>query len=126
VLSALIHRGREGGSWWVDTSLTYYSLWLIQNVGKYDSETWEDIWGRYDNIVWRYDDDMGLTTPHMLKLMRERAPWLFKSDFFETAQGPMGRVRYVAPVVEIDKRRGKYDVPTRDNVWDKPSWVQNE
>ena len=122
VLNALIRRGREGGSWWIDVSLNYYSQWLIKTVGKYKASEWQNLWNRYEKVTWRYNNGMGETTDKMLTLMKSHSPWLFKDEFFETRQGPMGNVRYVAPVVSLGNQKGRYDEPTRDNAYDEPVW----
>jgi hypothetical protein len=41
VLSALIQRAQVGGSYMIDTALTYYNQWLIRSCGEYPQAVWE-------------------------------------------------------------------------------------
>lgn len=53
ILSALMRRAEEGGSFKVDVALNYYNQWLANSVGEYPEEIWQDVWKRNGKQVFR-------------------------------------------------------------------------
>lgn len=53
ILTALLKRADEGGSYKVDFALNYYNQWLAKSVGEYPKEVWEDLWDRHGRFVYR-------------------------------------------------------------------------
>lgn len=53
ILSALMRRAEEGGSYKVDVALNYYNQWLADSVGEYPEDVWQDVWKRNGNEVFR-------------------------------------------------------------------------
>lgn len=53
ILTALLKRGQDGGSYRVDFALNYYNQWLAESVGEYPSAVWEDVWNRHGRLQFR-------------------------------------------------------------------------
>ena len=53
ILTALLRRGQDGGSYRVDFALNYYNQWLAESVGEYPSAVWEDVWSRHGRLQFR-------------------------------------------------------------------------
>ena len=122
VLHALQLRGTEGGNYNVDIALNYYNTWLVKTVGKYDAEVWNALWSRHEKMTFKHYDDMKKTTSIVVESMKKHSPWFFKESYFEERQGPLGNVKYLAPVVKMSQTKNKWDIPTRDNGHDQPIW----
>ncbi|USP79182.1 CoA-transferase family iii [Curvularia clavata] len=106
VLSALLRRGAEGGSYQVDVALNYYSQWLVNSVGTYPKDVWEDVWTRNGHRVFRhYHNMLALSGPYMNMLMTNSSAVLFKPEFFETRHsGAIGKdIKGVKPIAQYPK-----------------------
>lgn len=53
VISALMRRADEGGSYKVDLALNYYNQWLADQVGEYPAPVWQDVWKRNGRKVFK-------------------------------------------------------------------------
>jgi len=53
ILTALMKRAEQGGSYKVDLSLNYYNQWLADSCGEYPKEIWQDVWQRNGKQVFR-------------------------------------------------------------------------
>ncbi len=53
ILTALLRRAAKGGSYKVDLALNYYNQWLVESVGEYPSQVWDDLWSRNGRKVFR-------------------------------------------------------------------------
>tara|TARA_R110002003_G_scaffold228_14_gene16690 strand:+ start:4974 stop:6449 length:1476 start_codon:yes stop_codon:yes gene_type:complete len=143
VLNAVLRRGTEGGSYKVDVScsrgfteaktkaaqvaLNYYSQWLVNSVGVYPQDVWEDVWTRNGRQVFRHHHNMGYTLPRFLQMLQTNSnDILFKPEFFEVRHsGAIGKdVRGVKPIVQYPdgKVELRYNVGTRGNGVDQPRW----
>ncbi|KAH4048462.1 hypothetical protein HBH49_159000 [Parastagonospora nodorum] len=130
VLNAIIRRGKEGGSWKVDVALNYYSQWLVNSVGTYPEDVWQDVWTRNGRQVFRHYHNMQYTLPRYLQMMRANASdVLFKPEFFEVRHsGAIGKdVKTVKPIVQYPdgKVELKFNVGTRGNGVDQPRWPED-
>lgn len=54
ILTALLRRAEKGGSYKVDLALNYYNQWLVESVGEYPTQVWDDVWSRNGKKVFRY------------------------------------------------------------------------
>ncbi|KAI4684804.1 uncharacterized protein J4E88_004245 [Alternaria novae-zelandiae] len=130
VLNAIIRRGTEGGSYKVDIALIYYSQWLVNSVGTYPTDVWEDVWTRNGRQVFRHYHNMQYTLPRYMKMLFENSgSVLFKPDFFEMRHaGAIGKdVKGVKPIIQYPQGNVKlgYSIGTRGNGVDKPVWPKN-
>jgi hypothetical protein len=143
VLNAVLRRGTEGGSYKVDVScsrefteaktkaaqvaLNYYSQWLVNSVGVYPQDVWEDVWTRNGRQVFRHHHNMGYTLPRFLHMLQTNSnDILFKPEFFEVRHsGAIGKdVKGVKPIVQYPDGMVelRYNVGTRGNGVDQPRW----
>ncbi|CAN9373089.1 unnamed protein product [Alternaria alternata] len=130
VLNALLRRGAEGGSYKVDVALNYYSQWLVNSVGTYPKDVWEEVWTRNGHQVFRHYHNMQYTLPHYMKMLAENSgSVLFKPDFFEVRHaGAIGKdVKAVKPIIQYPQGNVKlgYNVGTRGNGVDQPVWPKD-
>ncbi|KAJ4366163.1 hypothetical protein N0V83_007798 [Neocucurbitaria cava] len=130
VLNAILRRGAEGGSYKVDIALNYYSQWLVNSVGVYPQDVWEDVWTRNGRQVFRHHHNMGYTLPRFLRMLKANsADVLFKPDFFETRHsGAIGKdIKCIRPVIQYPEGRVqlKYNIGTRGNGVDQARWPEN-
>ncbi|KAI4953633.1 hypothetical protein J4E91_002481 [Alternaria rosae] len=130
VLNAIIRRGAEGGSYKVDIALNYYSQWLVNSVGTYPTDVWEDVWTRNGRQVFRHHHNMQYTLPLFMKMLfKNSGSVLFKPDFFEMRHaGAIGKdIKGVKPIIQYPQGNVKlgYNVGTRGNGVDKPAWPKN-
>ncbi|KNG51911.1 CoA-transferase family iii [Stemphylium lycopersici] len=103
VLNALLRRGAEGGSYQVDVALNYYSQWLVNSVGTYPKDVWEDVWTRNGRQVFRHCHNMQYTLPCYMKMLTTNAgPVLFNPEFFEMRYaGAISKdVKGVKPIIQ--------------------------
>ncbi|KAK3389864.1 CoA-transferase family III domain-containing protein [Podospora didyma] len=131
VMTALIRRAEEGGSYSVKTALNYYNQWLIKNVGVYPKDVWEELRARQPEIF-RHYHGMNHTLPRvMASLFANDAKSnddgkLFKPEFFtEYHVKNLGKtMRIVAPVLEFPNGEVQpgFHVGTRTNGVDQPKW----
>ncbi|KAF9007381.1 CAIB/BAIF family enzyme [Cyathus striatus] len=137
VLQALIERGEKGGSYIVDCALNYYSQWLVRTVSTYPSHIWNTLWETYNRPIFRHTDNMPVTIPALLKLLKDRAAklrndgekGLFDPEFYEDRENKaLGvKVRCLKPVLIFPERRVRtgYNVGARPNGKDKAVWPQD-
>lgn len=125
ILHALIKRAEEGGSFAVDAALNYYSQWLVNSVGTYPQDVWDEVWQRHGSPVYRHYHSMAYTLPSMFNLLHkydEEA--LFDSDFFEKRVSKAMGHEYiqVKPVARFDDVHLGFNVGTRTNGVDQARW----
>jgi hypothetical protein len=146
VLNAIIRRGTQGGSYKVDVSLSlkslqtphlplqlalnYYSQWLVNSVGVYPQDVWDEVWSRNGRQVFRHCQNMGYTLPRFLQMLQKNsASILFNPDFFELRySGAIGKdVRCIKPIVSYPDGEVelKYNIGTRGNGVDQPRWPED-
>ncbi|RMJ14268.1 hypothetical protein CDV36_006094 [Fusarium kuroshium] len=130
ILSALIRRGESGGSYTVDIALNYYSQWLVNSVGTYPDQVWQDLWKRNGSPVFRYFDPMQTLVPKTLQVvMKNSGQALFKPKFFhQYSCRYLGKdVKIVAPILRFpngDVKPG-FNVGTRSNGVDAARWPED-
>jgi hypothetical protein len=65
-------------------ALNYYSQWLVNSVGVYPEQIWQDVWTRNGRQVFRHHHNMGYTLPRFVQMMKANsAAVLFRPEFFE-------------------------------------------
>ncbi|KAJ5116965.1 hypothetical protein N7456_001313 [Penicillium angulare] len=130
VINAIIERAEKGGSIHLDTSINYYSQWLVNSVGTYPAEVWDDLWQRHQNLTFRHYDNMPVMIPIMMEsLSKNSSAELFQPHFFE--------VRYSAaidhyfkslrPVLTFPAKevRTGFNIGTRTNGHDAARWPED-
>ncbi|KAF2099225.1 CoA-transferase family III [Rhizodiscina lignyota] len=130
ILTALIRRAEEGGSYKIDVALNYYSQWLVNSCGTYPSSVWEDVWMRNGRKVFRHYHHMGYTLPQFMgMILKNSKSVLFNPEFFEErkAFGYDKPIATVKPIIQFPQEKVKlrYDVSTRTNGVDKPKWPED-
>ncbi|KAF9256351.1 CoA-transferase family III [Marasmius fiardii PR-910] len=129
VLQALIERADKGGSYAVDVALNYYSQWLVRSCLTYPPKVWEKLWSLHGNPVFRHIDNMGVTIPAMLQLLKKNSPGLFDPSFFELREnGALGvKVKTIKPVLQFPegKVKPRFNVGSRPNGTDEAKWPQD-
>ncbi|RSL98228.1 hypothetical protein CEP52_010411 [Fusarium oligoseptatum] len=130
ILSALIRRGESGGSYTVDIALNYYSQWLVNSVGTYPDQVWQDLWKRNGSPVFRYFDPMQTLVPKTLQIvMKNSGQTLFKPEFFhQYSCRYLGKdVKIVAPILRFPNGDAKpgFNVGTRSNGVDAARWPED-
>ncbi|QIX01062.1 hypothetical protein AMS68_006579 [Peltaster fructicola] len=131
VMCALIHKAEHGGSVSVDLGLNYYNSWLINSVGMYPNEVWQDVWQRNGRHVYRAtDNSMFKQLPLMTETLNKgpgRA--IFDpSHFTQYDVKNLGTaIRFVAPVLRFPDGPVEpgFQVGTRGNGIDKPHWPKD-
>ncbi|KAL6705948.1 hypothetical protein ACN47E_006227 [Coniothyrium glycines] len=127
VLDAILRRGQQGGSYQVDIALNYYSQWLVNSVGTYPEDVWQDVWTRNGRQVFRHYHNMGYTLPRFLQMLKENAnDVIFNPEFFEIRHsGAIGKdIHCVKPIIQYPAKKVSlaYNVGTRGNGVDQPKW----
>ncbi|KAK5112725.1 hypothetical protein LTR62_003823 [Meristemomyces frigidus] len=129
VLHALIRRAEDGGSYGIDVALNYYSQWLVQSVGEYPEEVWQEVWKRHGSPVYRNYHSMNYTLPSMMALLAKHdKDTLFNPDFFEhrTSKAVGHTFVQVKPVARFaDDVQLCYNVGTRSNGVDQARWPED-
>ncbi|KAH8728284.1 CoA-transferase family III domain-containing protein [Phaeosphaeriaceae sp. PMI808] len=130
VLNAILQRGSEGGSYKVDAALNYYSQWLVNSVGVYPEEVWQDVWARNGRQVFRHHHNMGYTIPRFFQMIKTNSnDVLFKPEFFEIRHsGAIGKdVKGIKPIVQYPDGKVKlmFNIGTRGNGIDQPRWPKD-
>jgi hypothetical protein len=124
VLQALIEKSEKGGSFVVDTALNYANRWLVEEVGEYPAEVWQDLWERNRKPVFRHYHNTGVILPAHLKLCGEQG--LFDRKHFEIRRSVAigANMRIVKPVLEFTDGEVQlgYQVGTRGNGVDAARW----
>lgn len=108
-------------------SLNYYSQWLVNSVGEYPKDVWNDVWERHGKPVFRNYHNMSHLLPAMLGMLRKQdAETLFNPAFFESRPSKAVGFTFqnVKPIAQF--KNGEvdlgYNVGTRGNGKDKPYW----
>jgi CoA-transferase family III len=129
VLSALMARARNGGSYTVDVSLNAYSSWLVNSVGTHPPHVWEDVWALNGRPVFRHYHPMQYLWPAGIKLMKTHAPHMLNPDFFEDrpAKAMNCTVRCLKSVLQFPGKKVQlgFQVGARTNGVDMPKWPGN-
>lgn len=130
ILNALLQRGADGGSYKVDIALNYYNQWLVNSVGTYPTDIWEDVWSRNGRQVFRHYHHMQYTLPRFIKMLKENSgAVLFNTNFFEKRYTGAVGTNIVCPKPIISFPDGvvllKYNVGTRSNGVDQPRWPED-
>jgi hypothetical protein len=129
VLDAIIQRGEKGGSYTVDVALNYYNRWLVDSVGMYPKDVWEDVWARNGKQVMRHYYPMGRLLPLYFEMLKGSAPYLFDEGFFEVrdAKAVGCQVWTVKPVVKWTEGVVKpgFQVSARRNGIDEARWPED-
>lgn len=127
ILSALIQRAEEGGSYSVDVALNYYSQWLVNTCGVYPESVWQDLWTRNGRQVFRHYHNMGYLLPRYLGMLAATASeTVLSPKFFEKREAKTigKKILTVKPIVQFPGGKVKlgYTVGTRKNGVDEPRW----
>lgn len=114
----------------LQVALNYYSQWLVNSVGVYPDDIWQDVWTRNGRQVFRHHNNMQYTLPRFLQMMMTNSKdVLFKPEFFEVRKsGAIGKdVKVVKPIIQYPagKVELNYNVGTRGNGVDQPRWPEN-
>ncbi|RAL16070.1 alpha methylacyl-CoA racemase [Aspergillus homomorphus CBS 101889] len=127
IIDAIIQRAERGGSFYVDTALNYYSQWLVNSVGEYPKEVWEEVWQRHGRLSFRHYDNMPATIPAVMNsLSTNCAPQLFQPRFFEVRYSAAvdRHFKSVRPILTFpgSEVTPKFNVGTRSNGHDAARW----
>ncbi|ETN42476.1 uncharacterized protein HMPREF1541_01632 [Cyphellophora europaea CBS 101466] len=131
IMTALLHRAEQGGSYTVDLALNYYSRWLTFSVGTYPKEVWKQLHALHGNPVFRHYHNMNYTIPALIKCIKQNCPdKLFRPEFFDRYKVKnLGgvEVQVVKPVAKWVNGEVKpgYQVGTRGNGVDQPRWPED-
>lgn len=129
ILDALMQRAEKGGSYTVDVALNYYSQWLVNSVGMYPKEVWEDVWDRNGRKVVRHYFPMGRSLPMYFEMLASSSPYLFSEEFFEIreAKAVGTQIRTVKPILRWKAGVVKpgFQVSARRNGIDQPRWPED-
>ncbi|KAJ9602060.1 hypothetical protein H2200_013420 [Cladophialophora chaetospira] len=125
ILTALMRRAEEGGSFKVDVALNYYNQWLANSVGEYPEEIWQDVWKRNGKQVFRCHHNMGYLLPRYMEMIAKQGK-LYQPAFFEDRESKAigATVRTIKPIIKFDgdQVQLKYNVGTRGNGKDAARW----
>jgi crotonobetainyl-CoA:carnitine CoA-transferase CaiB-like acyl-CoA transferase len=129
ILDALMQRAEKGGSYTVDVALNYYSQWLVNSVGMYPKDVWEDVWQKNGRKVMRHYYPMGRLLPLYFEMLAGSSPYLFSEEFFEVreAKAVGTKVRTVKPILQWKSGVVKpgFQVSARRNGIDQPRWPED-
>ena len=128
VLEALILRAEKGGSVLVSIAINYYNKWLVDHVGEYEKEIWEELWSRNGRQVFRHHHSMNYTAPEYLKMFQQQG--LLNLDFFEVRESKaLGGIKFRVPRPVLQFPKGTietgYNVGTRGNGVDQARWPED-
>ncbi|KAH8812475.1 alpha-methylacyl-CoA racemase [Xylogone sp. PMI_703] len=125
VLQALMEQAKHGGSYRVDTALNYYNRWLVEQVGEYPPDVWDELWTRNGRQVFRHSHNTNHTVPRYMEMFKKEK--LLDLKYFEIrsseALGNL-RMRVPKPVLQFPPGTVEpgYNVGTRGNGVDQPRW----
>ncbi|KAK1216289.1 hypothetical protein PQX77_021098 [Marasmius sp. AFHP31] len=126
VLHALIERAEKGGTFVLDVALNYYSQWLVRTGLKYPPNVWDHLWTKHQKPVFRHIDNMQVTIPTTLGLLRRNTPGLFNPEFLEIRYSKAigAHVSTVKPILQFPDGAVKpgFNVGCRPNGVDKAVW----
>ncbi|KAI0393162.1 CoA-transferase family III [Xylariaceae sp. FL0594] len=130
ILEALVRRSQEGGSYFVDVALNYYSQWLVRSCGTYPEEVWQELWQRHGSPAFRHYHAMQHTVPAMMKSIAEHdAATLLNPAFFQPMHARHLGVTFIRPKpiaqFEGNMTELKFHVGTRGNGIDQPVWPKD-
>lgn len=130
ILSALIRRSEEGGSFTVNVALNYYSQWLVNSCGVYPDSVWQDLWKRNGSPVFRHYHHMAYTLPRTMGMIKTHSgDKVFRPEFFTRYHvKTIGKdIQIVAPVLRFPDGQVEpgYAIGTRTNGVDKPKWPED-
>ncbi|KEF59506.1 uncharacterized protein A1O9_04350 [Exophiala aquamarina CBS 119918] len=130
VLSALIEKAENGGSYNIDLSLNYYNQWLADEVGEYSDQIWQDLWDRNGRRVFRSYHGMNYSIREYFGMILQKSSGiLLNPSFFEDRESKaIGSVfRTVRPIIKFDDEEVllSYNVGTRGNGKDAPKWPED-
>ncbi|KAK1230889.1 hypothetical protein PQX77_006004 [Marasmius sp. AFHP31] len=129
VLQALIERAEKGGSFVVDVALNYYSQWLVRTCRTYPSDVWKQLWAKHNKPVFRHTDNMTVTVPAIMELLKANTPSLFNPAFFEMRDNKaLGvKVRTVKPILQFPEGKVKpgFNIGSRRNGVDNGRWPED-
>jgi hypothetical protein len=108
-------------------ALNHYSQWLVNSVGVYPENVWQDVWTRNGRQGFRHFHNMAYTLPRFLQMIHKNVgKVLLQPEFFEIRHsGAIGKdVRVVKPIVQYPdgKVELKYNIGTCGNDVDQPRW----
>lgn len=110
--------------------MNYYSQWLVNSVGTYPEDVWEDVWTRNGREVFRHYHNMGYTLPRFLQMLKKNAgDVVLNPKFFETRHsGAIGKdIHCVKPIIQFPGKKVelRFNVGTRGNGVDEPKWPED-
>ena len=107
-------------------ALNYYSQWLIQSVGEYPPDVWNEVWRKNNSPVFHNYHSMQYTLPVMIKLLYTHdQQTLLKPEFFESRKSKAigHEFTQVRPIAQFgDEVKLEFNVGTRGNGHDQPYW----
>lgn len=111
-------------------ALNYYSQWLVNSVGMYPKDVWEDVWTRNGRQVFRHYHNIQYTLIHYMKMIQANSSTiLFNPDFFEVRHsGAIGKdIKVVKPIAQWKQGKVKlgFNVGARGNGVDQPRWPKD-
>ncbi|KAK8052184.1 CoA-transferase family III domain-containing protein [Apiospora rasikravindrae] len=127
IITALLRRAEEGGSYTVKIALNYYSQWLVNTCGTYPPDVWADLWQRHGSPVFRHHHPMQYLLPRTLALVSQNSGHkLLRPEFFTQyrVKSTGKDMRIVAPVLRYPNGEVKpgFHIGTRTNGVDQPVW----
>ncbi|KAL6897541.1 alpha-methylacyl-CoA racemase [Trichoderma evansii] len=123
ILVALLKRGESDCS-----QLLFTMAWLVNSVGTYSPEVWDEVWTRNGKQVFRHYHDQFYTLEKYRSTLQKSSPNLWNPDFFEDryAYGYGKPIRTVKPIAQYQGKKNTiklgYNVPCRTNGVDAPKW----
>ncbi|KAG9242484.1 hypothetical protein BJ878DRAFT_555391 [Calycina marina] len=72
ILSALIQRSEDGGSYTVGSTPNYCSQWLVNSCGVYHDAAWKDFWKRNGRQVFK-EYHKRFLPPKFLAMLAQRS-----------------------------------------------------
>ena len=113
----------------IQISLNYYSQWLVNSCSTYSPEVWDKLWSNYGRPVFRHYDNMGITIPKYMEMLKsKKAPFLDPRFFEDRENKALGvPVKTVKPILTFPDQvvRPGYNVGSRGNGVDQPKWPED-
>ena len=130
VLDALTQRGEKGGSYVVDIALNYYCQWLINSVGVYPDEVWQELWTQHGKMVFHSEDNMRTTIPAFMHSLHQNHLELFTDPTYyiikhnnvlnEDFRIVKDCIQWPPNSIDFD-----YQIAARGNGTDMPRWPKD-
>ncbi|KAK7956000.1 CoA-transferase family III domain-containing protein [Apiospora aurea] len=129
IITALLRRAEEGGSYTVKIALNY-SQWLVTTCGTYPPAVWSDLWQRHGSPVFRHHHPMQYLLPRTLALVFQHSghKLLLPEFFTQYRVESIGKdMRLVAPVLRYPNGEVKpgFHIGTRTNGVNQPVWPED-